>query len=53
MKLKLKNTADWDDDMDGQWEAPKIPNPEYRGEWRARKIPNPDYKGTRLYFLNE
>ena len=22
---------DWDDDMDGEWEPPMIPNPEYNG----------------------
>lgn len=41
--------------MDGDWEAPKIPNPEYKGEWKAnvscliliekQMIKNPDYKG--------
>jgi len=36
---------DWDDDLDGEWEAPQIPNPEYKGEWRAKQIPNPAYKG--------
>ena len=35
---------DWNDD-DGVWEAPKIPNPEYKGEWRPKRIPNPAYKG--------
>lgn len=23
---------DWDDDMDGEWEPPQIPNPDYSGE---------------------
>ena len=23
---------DWDDDMDGEWEPPMIPNPEYKGQ---------------------
>ena len=27
------------------WEAPKVPNPEYKGEWRPKRIPNPDYQG--------
>ncbi len=31
--------------MDGEWEAPQIPNPEYKGEWKAKTIPNPAYKG--------
>lgn len=36
---------DWDEEADGDWEPPRIPNPEYKGEWKPRKIPNPDYKG--------
>jgi len=36
---------DWDDDLDGEWEAPKKPNPEYKGPWSAKKIENPKYKG--------
>jgi len=36
---------DWDDDLDGEWEPPKIPNPEYKGVWSAKKIENPKYKG--------
>lgn len=36
---------DWDDEEDGDWEPPHIPNPNYRGEWVHPKIPNPDYKG--------
>jgi len=24
--------------MDGEWEAPQIPNPEYKGEWAPKKI---------------
>ena len=26
---------DWDDDMDGEWEPPMIPNPEYKGQYRG------------------
>jgi len=36
---------DWDDEMDGEWEAPMIDNPEYKGEWKAPQIDNPDYQG--------
>lgn len=36
---------DWDEEEDGVWEAPVIPNPNYKGEWRPKQIPNPDYKG--------
>jgi len=31
--------------LDGEWEAPKIPNPEFKGEWRAKQIENPKYQG--------
>ncbi|XP_064386602.1 calreticulin-like [Halichondria panicea] len=36
---------DWDDDMDGEWEPPMIPNPEYKGEWSPKLIDNPDFQG--------
>jgi len=36
---------DWDSELDGEWEAPLIDNPDYKGEWKAPKIPNPAYKG--------
>merc|ERR1712039_1131036 len=34
---------DWDDEEDGEWQAPKIPNPDYKGEWVHPEIDNPDY----------
>jgi len=37
--------ADWNDETDGTWEAPMIPNPDWKGEWKPRQIDNPDYKG--------
>jgi len=37
--------SDWDSDLDGEWEAPLIDNPEYKGEWKAPRISNPAYKG--------
>jgi len=37
---------DWDDEMDGEWEPPMIPNPEYKGEWSPKQIDNPNYKGV-------
>lgn len=40
-----KKPDDWDDEDDGEWEAPRIPNPEYKGEWIAKRIDNPAYKG--------
>jgi len=36
---------DWDEEDDGEWDAPEIQNPEYEGEWYAKQIDNPDYKG--------
>lgn len=30
-------------DFKGKWIQPQIPNPDYKGEWAPRKIPNPDY----------
>jgi len=36
---------DWDDEDDGEWEAPMIDNPEYEGPWSPKMIRNPDYKG--------
>ncbi|KAM8930565.1 calreticulin-like [Pelodytes ibericus] len=36
---------DWDSSMDGEWEAPMIPNPKYRGIWQPHIIDNPNYKG--------
>jgi len=36
---------DWDEETDGEWEASKIDNPEYKGEWKPRDIDNPSYSG--------
>lgn len=40
-----KKPEDWDDDMDGEWESPSIPNPEFLGPWTPKKVANPLYKG--------
>ena len=40
---------DWDDEMDGEWEAPMIDNPDYKGEWKAPQIDNPAYKGKWIH----
>jgi len=37
--------ADWDNELDGEWESPRVPNSAYKGPWRPRRIPNPEYKG--------
>lgn len=36
---------EWNDDLDGDWEPPTIPNPDYYGPWVPRRIQNPLYKG--------
>ena len=36
---------DWNEEDDGTWEAPQVPNPAFKGPWVAKTIPNPDYKG--------
>lgn len=42
---------DWDEDADGEWEPPMIPNSEFEGEWEAPLIENPDYKGEWVHPL--
>jgi len=42
---KAAKPDDWDAELDGDWEAPTIPNPDFKGEWSAPRIPNPEYKG--------
>jgi len=42
---EAKKPEDWDDDLDGEWTAPMIDNPEYKGAWKAKLIDNPAYKG--------
>lgn len=36
---------DWDEEEDGEWEAPMVDNPEYKGPWKPKMIANPDYIG--------
>ena len=45
-----KQPSDWDEDEDGEWEAPLVPNPKCAkvsgcGEWKRPEIDNPAYKG--------
>jgi len=42
---KATKPEDWDDEEDGEWEAPKVNNPNYKGEWKPKQIDNPAYKG--------
>jgi calreticulin len=37
---------DWDDKREGEWQPPKIKNPNYKGPWESKKIYNPNYKGV-------
>merc|ERR1719474_45734 len=41
---EAEKPEDWDDEDDGDWEAPTVPNPAYKGPWEHPQIPNPDYK---------
>merc|ERR1712099_86426 len=40
-----KKPDDWDDEVDGDWEAPMKDNPAYKGDWYGKRISNPAYKG--------
>merc|ERR1712032_423600 len=42
---RQKKPDDWDDEEDGEWEAPMKDNPEYKGDWSVKRISNPSYKG--------
>ncbi|XP_028547917.1 calreticulin-3-like isoform X2 [Dendrobium catenatum] len=42
---KSKKPDTWDEDEEGLWKPPKIPNPAYKGAWRPKRIKNPNYKG--------
>merc|ERR1712100_455881 len=37
---------DWDDEEDGEWEAPMKDNPDYKGDWKVKRISNPGYIGV-------
>merc|ERR1712129_402356 len=41
-----KKPDDWDDEEDGEWEAPMKDNPAFKGEWSVKRISNPAYKGS-------
>merc|ERR1712167_254505 len=42
---EAKKPDDWDDEEDGEWEAPMKDNPDYKGDWMGKRISNPAYKG--------
>lgn len=37
---------DWDDQKEGEWQPPKIRNPNYKGPWEPKTIYNPSYSGV-------
>merc|ERR1711870_91853 len=41
-----KKPDDWDDEEDGEWEAPMKDNAAYKGDWYGKRISNPAYKGV-------
>lgn len=46
---------DWDESMDGSWEAPMITNPNCAtapgcGTWSAPMIDNPKFQGRLVFF---
>merc|ERR1719429_940739 len=43
--MMQKKPDDWDDEEDGDWEAPMKDNPAYKGDWNGKRISNPAYKG--------
>ncbi|RYR60900.1 hypothetical protein Ahy_A04g017985 isoform B [Arachis hypogaea] len=40
-----REPENWDEEEDGIWRPPKIPNPAYKGPWKRKKIKNPNYQG--------
>merc|ERR1712113_863560 len=42
---EAKKPDDWDDEEDGEWEAPMKDNPAYKDDWSVKRISNPAYKG--------
>jgi len=36
---------DWDEEDDGEWEPPMLPNPEWKGPWKQAMMANPEYIG--------
>jgi len=42
---EAKQPEEWDEEEDGEWDAPMIDNPEFKGTWKAKRIENPAYIG--------
>merc|ERR1719498_667118 len=47
---EAKQPDDWDEEDDGEWEAPMISNPEYKGEWKPKQIANEKYDEKLVTF---
>lgn len=37
--LSLEQPDSWDEEEDGLWKPPKIPNPAYKGPWKPKVRP--------------
>ncbi|KAK2962182.1 putative Calnexin like protein [Blattamonas nauphoetae] len=42
---KNQKPHDWDEETEGVWVQPMIPNPKYKGKWRPKLVKNPNYQG--------
>lgn len=50
VQISIRCDVSRDEEMDGEWEAPQIPNPACEtapgcGRWKPPMINNPEYKG--------
>ena len=36
MAMGCDQPEDWDDEEDGEWKSPTVPNPEYKGPWKPK-----------------
>jgi len=48
---EAKKPEDWDNELDGEWESPMIPNPDFKGDWKPKMIENTAYKGEWVHPL--
>merc|ERR1712080_426986 len=44
-EVRIDGKKEESGDLESDWEAPMINNPEYKGEWKPKQIDNPAYKG--------
>merc|ERR1711994_1153533 len=50
---EAKKPDDWDDEEDGDWEAPMKDNPAYKGDWYGKRISNPEYEDDDAIYKYE